>query len=128
MSHFSRIQTQMAVLEYLTQALTDLGCEWETGDVQIGGLGAGRRKVDIKVKTSLFRREVGFVKSSNGYEIIADWWGISKAQREKFRQELTQRYAYHAARSKLEAQGFDLVAEEKQADGSVRLVLRRMTS
>ncbi len=128
MSHFSRIKTQMTELEYLTQALSDLDCQWETGDLHIGGLGAGRRKVEIKVKTNLFRREVGFVKSSGGYEIVADWWGISKAQRDKFRQELAQRYAYHAARAKLEAQGFGLVTEEKQPDGSVRLVLRRMTS
>ncbi|HZW04363.1 MAG TPA: DUF1257 domain-containing protein [Anaerolineaceae bacterium] len=41
-----------------------------------------------------------------------------------FEQKLAQRYAYHAARSKMEQQGFDLV-EEAQEGGAIRLVLRR---
>ena len=39
---------------------------------------------------------------------------------------LTQRYAYHVARAKLEAQGFALVTEETQLDGQMHLVLQRM--
>jgi hypothetical protein len=38
----------------------------------------------------------------------------------------TQRYAYHVARAKLEAQDFALVTEETQQDGQIPLVLRRM--
>ncbi|MFM9087791.1 MAG: DUF1257 domain-containing protein, partial [Cyanobium sp.] len=35
------------------------------------------------------------------------------------------RYAYHAAREALTAEGFALVEEEQQQDGSLHLVLRR---
>jgi hypothetical protein len=37
-----------------------------------------------------------------------------------------QRYAYHAARAKLEDQGFALVREEVQQGERIHLVLRRM--
>ena len=39
-----------------------------------------------------------------------------------------QRYAYYAARDQLEKQGFNLVSEETQADGQLRLVLRRVNT
>ena len=45
---------------------------------------------------------------------------------EKFLQQVTQRYAYCAARAKLEEQGFALASEQVQEDGQIHLVLRRM--
>ena len=35
MSHFSRVKTRMVEADYITQALNDLGYEWERGEVQI---------------------------------------------------------------------------------------------
>jgi len=39
--------------------------------------------------------------------------------------DLTRRYAYHAARSKLEEQGFSLVEEQVEDGNRVHLVMRR---
>jgi len=127
MSHITRIKTQIFEKEYLTQALTDLGYEWEAGDVKIKGFGGARRKVEIRVKTGVLSGDIGFIRSPDGgYDIVADWWGVRNTNKDKFLQQVTRRYAYHATRGKLEAQGFDLVTEEEQESGEIRMVLRRV--
>ena len=125
MSHFTRVRTQIVEKEYLMQALEDLGYAYEEGDVKIRGFGLQRQQVDIKVKTRGY--DVGFRKAGASYEIVADWWGVQGTSRKKFVQQVTQRYAYHAARAKLEERGFTLASEDVQEDGRIHLVLRRMT-
>jgi hypothetical protein len=124
MSHFTRIRTQMVEEKYLIQALQDLEYEYEAGDVHIRGFGWQRQKVNIRVKTPGY--DVGFRKVGQVYELVADWWGVRGTNRAKFLQRITQRYAYHAARAKLEAQGFALVSEEVEAGDRIHMVLRRM--
>jgi hypothetical protein len=58
--------------------------------------------------------------------VVADWWGIRDVKQAQFLQQVMQRYAYHAARTKLEEQGFALVSEEVQQGEHIHLVLRRM--
>lgn len=126
MSHFTRIKTHMVEKQFLLQALKDLGYSYEEGEVDVHGFAATQAKAEIKVRAGGFLgREIGFRKAGESYEMVADWWGIGGPKREEFQQEVTQRYAYHAARTKLEAQGFNLVTEEAQ-DGQIRLVLRRV--
>jgi hypothetical protein len=124
MSHFTRINTQMVNREYILKTLSDLNLEWETGDAEIRTLEGIKRKVDIKIKTGLLRPDIGLVKSGKSYSIIGDWYSVSGMKR--FHQKVLQRYAYHAAMDKLQAQGFNLVNEEQQEDGQIHLVLRRM--
>ena len=126
MSHFTRIRTQMVEKKYLTQALKDLGYTYEEGDVQIRGFAHGQTTAEIKVPTESRGYDIGFRKAGDAYEIVADWWGVKGINQQQFQQQLTQRYAYHAARAKLEAQGFNLITEEVEQDGQIRLVLRRM--
>ena len=125
MSHFTRIKTQMIEQEYITRALSDLGYQWEQGELKVKGFAGARAHVAIKVKLPSSSHEIGFRKSGEAFEIIADWWGVRGVSREKFRQQVSQRYAYHAARAKLENQGFVLVSEETQEEGRLHLVLRR---
>ncbi len=126
MSHFTRIKTQMVEQEYLTQALTDLNYSWEVGNVQIRGYAGRRTPVEIKIPTQNRKYDIGFQKVGDAYEIVADWWGIRDINRTQFQQQLTQRYAYHAARAKLAQQGFSLVSEDVQEGEQIRLVLRRV--
>jgi hypothetical protein len=111
---------------YLTQALTDLGYTWEEGEVTISGLALERARAEIKIKTGFFSADIGFARRGETYEIIADWSGVRSIKREQFQNQLLQRYAYHAARARLQAQGFDLVSEETTENGQVHLVLRRV--
>jgi hypothetical protein len=126
MSHFSRIKTRMVEREHLLAALRDLGHVPEEGKVKARGWGFQRTPVEIKISTGMFGHDIGFVQSKEGYQIVADWMGIKSIKQKEFVQQLQQRYAYHATRAKLKEQGFDLVTEEKQEDGRIHLVLRRM--
>lgn len=112
MSHISRIKTQIVEKGLLVQALSDLGYPIEEGDETV--------KVPIR-----FSYPITFERRGQSYEIVADWWGVRGVKRADFVQQVTQRYAYHAARVKLEEQGFDLI-EEVQEKGEIRLVLRRI--
>ena len=126
MSHFTSVKTEMVEKRFLLKALRDLGYSFEEGQVEIRGFRGSQTPVEIKVPTPQSDYEIGFKKSHGAYEIVADWWGIKAIQQEDFQRQLLQRYAYHAARAKLEAQGFDLVQETVEKDGQIRLVLRRM--
>lgn len=126
MSHFTRIKTQMVEKEYLKRALQDLGLTWEEGSLKIRGYGGKRTDVEIKIATKSPGYDIGFRKAGESYELVADWWGIRDVKREDFLQQITQRYAYHAARAKLEEQGFALVSEEVHEGQRLHLVLRRM--
>jgi len=116
----------MVEKSYLIQALADLGYTCEEGHVEIRGFGGNRTRVEMKVTTKNPGYDIGFRNAGNAYEIVADWWGIRDTNREQFLQQVLQRYAYHAARAKLEEQGFTLVNEEVQDGERVHLVLRRM--
>ena len=119
MSQLTRIRTQMVEKEYLTQALEDLGYAWEEGGVKVGLFGP---RVDVKIRG----RNIGFRKAGRTYEMVAGDWGFLGISRTRFLQRMTQRYAYHAARAKLEEQGFTLASEEVQEGERIHLVLRRM--
>lgn len=125
MSHFTRVKTQIVELEYLKQALTDLDYEYTVGHLTVRGYQGRHVKADVVVKTKGY--PIGFKQKGDSYELVADWWGVRGVKRKEFLPQLTQRYAYHAARDKLEAQGFVLASETVEKDGRVHLVLRRMT-
>lgn len=125
MSHFTSIKTKIVEKEYLKQALSDLGHAYQDGNVQIRGYNGNRTQVEIAVPTKSSGYDIGFRKSGNAYEAVADWWGIRDINQGHFLQQVNQRYAYHAARAKLEEQGFSLVSEEVQEGERIHLVLRR---
>ena len=127
MSHFTRVRTRMVERESLIRALEDLDYTCEEGKLWIRGFGGQRTRVEIKVPSGSRGYDIGLLKKDDAYEVVADWWGIKGVTQKRFLRELTQRYAYHAARAKLEEQGFALVSEEKQVGGRIHLVLRRMT-
>ncbi|MBC6417556.1 MAG: DUF1257 domain-containing protein [Prochloron sp. SP5CPC1] len=126
MSHFTTIKTKIVEKEYLQRALTDLGYTYEEGKVQVRGYQGNRTEVEVKITTNSPGYDIGLRKTGDSYEVIADWWGIKNMTSQKFLQPLNQRYAYHAAKAKLEAQGFSLVSEQQEEGEKIHLVLRRM--
>ncbi len=125
MSHFSRLKTQMVEKEFLLKAITDLGYTYKEGELILKGFGDQNVPVEITIPLR-FSYDIGFRKNQDTYEIVADWWGVHGVKRQEFTRKLFQRYAYHAARARLEEQGFTLVSEETESKGQIRLVLRRM--
>ncbi|HZY89529.1 MAG TPA: DUF1257 domain-containing protein [Gemmataceae bacterium] len=134
MSHFTRIKTRITDKAALVQALADVGYKLvEAHDTpqHLYGYGGDRRAQTAEV---IVRRkyvgkasnDIGFRRTDDGsFEAIISLFDRWKHSRGWLRR-LTQRYAYHVARAKLQEQGFDLVSEETAKDGRIRLVLRRL--
>lgn len=120
MSAITRItKTQIVEREFLIKALEDLGYAWKA----TGGILSMGPKENIKVKGMSAR----FQKTGEYYSFITR--GTRSTVSRNIQQDLkqiTQRYIYHVARAKLEAQGFTLAQEEVQQGGRIHLVLRRM--
>lgn len=125
MSHFTTIRTQLVEAVHLEKALVDLGHTVEQGPVAVKGYLGNTTRADLKIGTADRNYDIGFRRTGSTYELVADWWGIRGIHQESFVRQLTQRYAYHAAQEALLAEGFSLVEEEQQQDGTLHLVLRR---
>ena len=126
MSHLSRIRTKMVEKEFLLKALEEAGYQHETGSgLKVKSYDGEQVDVDVKIRGKFFSSAIGFQKKEQGYECVADWWGVRGISQKDFLQKIKQRYAYHAALSKLEAQGFSLVSEELEEGKRIHLKLRR---
>jgi hypothetical protein len=125
MSHFTTIRTQLVEASHLEKALVDLGHTVQHGPVTVNGYQGNTTQAELKIGTANQGYDIGFRRNGTAYELVADWWGIKGIEQGSFVKKLTQRYAYHAAQEALIAEGFCLVEEEQQQDGTIHLVLRR---
>ena len=132
MSHFSRIRTTFRHREALIQCLQDLGYTVET-DTTIKGH-EGQPQVDIAVKKTR-GYGIGFVRNSEGsYDMVADWWGVSGSGQKKIAGELKEQagmiqkeYAKKMVLEQTARDGFEVVSQTEEQDGTVRIVVRRWT-
>ena len=76
-------------------------------------------------------RKAGLQKTDKGYAILTDCAGLSAAQQKaqaQSIQEVVQRYAYRKVISQLQKEGYSVAEEQKQADGSIKLVARKWSA
>ena len=134
MSHFSTIKTNIVEIDSLVKALADLGFYSIETHQQPKNLYGYQGDVRQQTAEVIIRRryigaasnDIGFKKQPTGFfkAIISEYdW---RKYNQNWLNQLTQRYAYHAAKSKLEEQGFSLVSEEVEEGNQIHLVLRRM--
>ena len=124
MSHFTKIKTMLKDGITIVKALKQMGFDVSTQKGSIVGY-SGTRNADIRVKIGGSYR-IGFVKGYNGYEVVADWWTVkqkSKWTKEKFMQMIAQRYVYFKVIEKAEENNWNIVTEEAEKDGSIKMVL-----
>lgn len=137
MSHFTSLKTKIVDQDALLAALSDLG--FGTAKVQVhedpvplqGYLGDTRRQrahvIIPKQYVGKVSNDIGFERCTEGF--YRTW--ISEFDRlhynESWLAELTRRYAYHATKSTLRCQGYEIATEENHQDGSLRMLLRRTT-
>ncbi|MEC4891444.1 MAG: DUF1257 domain-containing protein [Oscillatoria sp. PMC 1051.18] len=128
MSHFSNIKTQIRNLTSLQAALGDLGIEWKSGPSAIRGYRGQTRNAEVVIEQDN-NYDIGFSWNGQEYELVADlqYWQQPLTV-EAFLQKVTQRYAYQTVISETAKQGFQISEEQKNEDGSVRLVVQRWSA
>ena len=127
MSHFSTIKTQLKEAEPLIKALNNLGYIINQEEKFVKGYRGKFTAVDISMNLP-GDTKVGFKwdNNSNSYELVTDLdlWKFDLPV-ERFISKVTQRYAYETIISKTKEEGYQIVEQKNQNDGSIELVLTK---
>ncbi len=127
MSHFSTIKTQLKDAEPLIKALNNLGYIINQEEKFVKGYKGKFTAVDISMNLP-GDTKVGFKwdNNSNAYELVTDLdlWKFELPV-ERFISKVTQMYAYETIISKTKDDGYQIVEEKNQNDGSIELVLTK---
>lgn len=121
MSKYVSIQTELREESHLKDALSDLKCE-VLKTKKIRTLLGRSYDVEVAVKTPF--GIVGFVREANGeFTLAGD--DMILAKKDRFLQQLAQRYAYRKITAEAARAGFRIVSEQTDDKQAVRLVLRK---
>ena len=127
MSHFSTIKTQLKDAEPLIKALNNLGYTINQEEKFVKGYKGKFTAVDISMNLPADTK-VGFKwdKNSNAYELVTDLdlWKFDLPV-ERFISKVTQMYAYETIIAKTKEDGYQIVEQKNQNDGSIELVLTK---
>ena len=127
MPHFSTIKTKLRETEPLVKALNQLGYHPSQDEKFVKGYQGRFTAVDISVDLP-GSTKVGFKwdNNSNSYELVTDLdlWKYNLPV-ERFISKVTQMYAYHTIIAKTEEDGYQIVEQKNERDGSIELVLTK---
>lgn len=124
MSHFSQIATKIFNKELLLESLRNLGYEVEE-NAAIRGYRGQETQVDIAVRMQR-GYDVGFTLSADGtYNFVADWFGVEGTNEQEFVAKVQQQYALVTVMDQVNRQGFNVVEQQRDANGAIRIVARR---
>ena len=127
MSHFSTIKTQLKEAKPLIKALEQLGYIINQEEKFVKGFRGKFTAVDISMDLPS-NTKVGFKWDNNSktYELVTDLdlWKFDLPV-ERFISKITQMYAYNTIISKTEEDGYQIVEQKNQNDGSIELVLTK---
>ncbi|GAB4260151.1 MAG: DUF1257 domain-containing protein [Deferrisomatales bacterium] len=124
MSHFTKVKTKIVELLYLKRALEQMDLQYEEGKVKIRGYMGRKTAVDLRVRTPE-GYDIGFIKSGDTYEVVADWDMVRTFSQESFVRDVTRAYAYQVVKDQLELQDYKTVEERRQGQ-TVTLTMRRI--
>ena len=127
MSHFSTIKTKLKETEPLIKALDLLGYNPSQDEKFIKGYQGKFTAVDISLDLPE-NTKVGFKwdNQANSYEIVTDLelWKYNLPI-ERFISKVTQMYAYQTIISQTQKDGYQIVEQKNENDGSIELVLTK---
>ncbi len=128
MSHFSQIKTQIRNLTSLQSALSDLDMDWKSGPCPVRGYRGQTQTAEVVIEQNN-GYDVGFAWNGHEYELVADlqYWNLDNSV-DRFLSKVTQRYAYHTIVNESAQKGFQVSEQQKNEDGSIRLVLQRWSA
>tara|TARA_B100000927_G_scaffold225619_1_gene185323 strand:+ start:233 stop:625 length:393 start_codon:yes stop_codon:yes gene_type:complete len=127
MSHFSTIKTKLKNTEPLIKALDQLGFHPSQDEKFVKGYKGQFTAVDISLDLP-GNTKVGFKwdTNSSSYELVTDLdlWKFDLPV-ERFISKVTQMYAYQTIISKTKEDGYQIVEQKNENDGSIELVLTK---
>jgi hypothetical protein len=128
MSHFSQIKTQIRNLESLKDALTELGIDWKSGSKEVRGYRGQTYPAEIAIEQEN-GYDIGFRWNGQEYELVADlqYWQQNLSV-DGFLRQVTQGYAYQTVVKETQLVGFQVTEQQKNQDGSIRLVVQRWSA
>ncbi|MBW4478337.1 MAG: DUF1257 domain-containing protein [Tolypothrix brevis GSE-NOS-MK-07-07A] len=128
MSHFSQIKTQIRNLDSLKEALTDLGINWKPGTREVRGYQGQTHAAEVTIEQDN-GYDIGFKWNGKEYELVSDlqYWQQNLSV-DGFLRQVTQRYAYQTVVKETTRAGFEVAEQQKNKDGSIRLVVQRWSA
>ena len=127
MSHFSTVKTQLRKKEFLKQALIDLGYVPNETESLVRGYKGQTVKAEMTVEMGK-GADIGFRwnEGSKSYELVTDLdlWKQSIPV-ERFLAQITQRYALNTVLESTAQEGFQVLENKNNIDGSIELVVTR---
>ena len=120
MSHFTTIKVEIKNGIILQEVLEELGYQVET-KTKVRGYQGNTTQAEYVIKQDN-GYDLGFRRSGENYELIADFWGARINQKE-FVNSISQKYAHKTLIQSANEQGFNIEEEEILEDGTVRLVV-----
>lgn len=128
MSHFSQIKTQIRNLTSLKATLTDMGIDWKEGPREVRGYRGQTTSAEVAIEQDN-GYDIGFRWNGSEYELVADlqYWQNDLTVN-GFLNRVTQGYAYQTVLNETAKQGFQVAQQDKNEDGSIRVVLQRWSS
>lgn len=122
MSHFTTIKVQIKNGEFLHEVLQELGYQVKC-NTAVRGYQGDTTQADYVIRQDN-GYDLGFRRSGENYELVADFWG-ARINQQQFVNSITQKYAHKTLMATVQDQGFNVEEEETLVDGTVRLVVGR---
>ncbi len=125
MSHFSYIKTRILNLEYLKEALNQLGINFSSDNKTLTGYKTKALSTDLLIPQRN-GYDIGFNWNGQEYELVADlsFWQ-QKWSTETFIEKVSQAYATQTILKESNKQGFESIKQISNRDGSTTVVLER---
>lgn len=128
MSHFTTVQTKIKDLACIKLAIEDLGLTFVESEepIEVRGYQKEAEKAHLVIRGSA-HYDIGLQQTEQGYQLVADWWGIeieTGINEKKWVEDFNQRYAYHKVIKEIKEKGFTL-EEEVEDKQEIRVTLRK---
>ena len=113
---------------FLANALLQLGCTIREDARQMRAAGCMNSVEFTATHPKAAGIEIGFKKLDDGsLTPIADWDKLADlgVDKKEFLDELTQKYSYLKTVDEAQKQGYTIVEEKNEVDGSIKVILRK---
>ncbi|MCT7971267.1 DUF1257 domain-containing protein [Laspinema olomoucense] len=119
MSHFTTIKTQIKNGTILQQTLEQLNYVVETNTTVRGYQGIKTNAEYVMRRQNGY--DIGFQKTGEIYEMVADFWGVDL--KDEFIQQIHQTYGENIVKDYARSKGYEIESQQVLEDGSIQLVL-----